>query len=508
MTSPAGTTKYHYDTTTGRLDKITSPEGKEFTYSYDHGQLKEMQYPNGITAHYAFDDNGNLTDLHYLHSDGSTVQRFQYAYDKNDMRTSMTDLDGTHDYAYDAQYQITQATHPSVQNPLEQFSYDAVGNRLSDNVKSAYQYNELNQLTEDDSCTYAYDADGNMVSKVCKTTGDSTVYTYDIENRLIEVRKTGMIAKYTYDALGRRTKKNINGKIANYGYDRQDLILELNESDSITASFTYGPGIDNPLTMNRNNKSYYYVKDGLSSVTLLTDATSNTVHSYAYSTFGQIVSENGEPLANPFTYAGREFENEVGLFCLRARYYMPSIGRFINQDPIGFRGGDANFYRYVGNSPVTVYDPLGLSACKGLCWTDATINFGIGFIPGANAVKLIIEYTGYDVNLFQFLGGYENSPVDLDGLDAATGLSSLFDALAKGSYSEEERAKLVERIKRESFEEYSDKKQRRMMTNLGKLNLLRKIAAATGVVANLLNTIDYVRTLMECGEKCDKMECP
>ena len=45
------------------------------------------------------------------------------------MRTSMTDNDGTHNYAYDRLYQITEATHPRVSDPLEQFAYDSVGNR-------------------------------------------------------------------------------------------------------------------------------------------------------------------------------------------------------------------------------------------------------------------------------------------------------------------------------------------------------------------------------------------
>jgi uncharacterized protein RhaS with RHS repeats len=101
MTSPVGTTTYHYDTTTGRLDKITSPQGKEFVFTYDRGQLESMSYPNGITANYSFDDNGNLTDLNYKRGDNSTVQPFQYAYDPNGMRTSMTDIDGVHNYGYE-----------------------------------------------------------------------------------------------------------------------------------------------------------------------------------------------------------------------------------------------------------------------------------------------------------------------------------------------------------------------------------------------------------------------
>jgi len=359
MTSPAGTTTYHYDTITGRLDKITSPEGKEFTYSYDHGQLKEMQYPNGITAHYAFDDNGNLMDLRYQRNDGSTVQRFQYGYDANNMRTAMSDVDGTHDYGYDALYQITQATHPTVQNPLEQFSYDAAGNRISDNVKSAYQYNELNQLTEDDSCTYAYDADGNMTSKVSKITGDSTSYTWDIEDKLIQVRMPGLIARYTYDVLGRRMSKEVNGVVTQFRYDGQDLILEMNSTDSITAHYTFGPGPDNPLMMNRDSVCYYYVKDGLGSVTMLTDSNVNVVKEYQYSAFGEKLLETGINIINPFMYTSREYDTETGNYYYRARYYNANSGRFLGEDPNGITAGDANFYRYALGNPTNYNDPTG-----------------------------------------------------------------------------------------------------------------------------------------------------
>ena len=50
------------------------------------------------------------------------------------------------------------------------------------------------------------------------------------------------------------------------------------------------------------------------------------------------------------------------LLHLRARYYSPMLQRFISEDPIGFDGGDANLYAYVGNDPVSLRDPLGLIA--------------------------------------------------------------------------------------------------------------------------------------------------
>jgi len=62
----------------------------------------------------------------------------------------------------------------------------------------------------------------------------------------------------------------------------------------------------------------------------------------------------------PFTFTGREYDPASGLYYYRARYYDASTGRFINKDPIGFRGGDTNLYRYVGNNPVNWIDPWGL----------------------------------------------------------------------------------------------------------------------------------------------------
>ena len=486
MTSPAGTTKYHYDTTTGRLDKITSPEGKEFTYSYDHGQLKEMQFPNGITAHYAFDDNGNLTNLHYQRNDGSTVQRFQYSYDKNNMRTSMTDLDGTHNYAYDSLYQVIQATHPTAPNPLEQFSYDAAGNRLSDDVKSAYQYNELNQLTEDDSCTYAYDADGNMTAKIDKQTGDSMVYTWNIENRLMQVRKPEMLAEYTYDALGRRMNKEVNGVVTQYRYDGEDLILEMNENDSVTASYTFGPGIDNALMMNRQGANYYYVKDRLGSVIAVTDSTANTIKSYQYSTFGKIVRETGLGILNSFTYTSREYDPETGNYYYRARYFNPNIGRFLSCDPLQFASDDNNFYRYVSNSPFTYIDPLGLSACMAGCMT------------GVAARILASELTWGASDLL--LG------------DAGAGTMADFgEGISETEYKLIGGASAIEKYKEAIYKQLTElDSYKPSLVFSGKPSNLFKWARVARVVKGvsfIFDAIDFIKGIDSCSKKCETIEC-
>jgi RHS repeat-associated protein len=143
----------------------------------------------------------------------------------------------------------------------------------------------------------------------------------------------------------------------------------MNQNDTVKANYTFGPGIDNPLMMNRNGSSYYYVKDGLGSVIALIDNSGNLVHEYKYLVFGKIIEETGDSVENPFTYTSRERDGETGNYYYRMRYYSPGSGRFLSEDPIGFGGGDANFYVYTLNNPVKWNDPFGL---KILAWDFET----------------------------------------------------------------------------------------------------------------------------------------
>jgi len=187
----------------------------------------------------------------------------------------------------------------------------------------------------------------------------TTTYQYNAKNRLIGINKPdGEVITYRYDPLGRRIEKNINGTITRYFYDGQNILYELDGSNTILARYTHGPGIDEPLIMERDAANYYYHADGLGSITHITNASGNIVQSYVYSAFGEIVDQEGN-LLNPYTYTGREYDPESGLYYYRARFYDPEVGRFISKDPIGFWGGDLNLYAYVGNNPVNWVDPSG-----------------------------------------------------------------------------------------------------------------------------------------------------
>ncbi len=154
-------------------------------------------------------------------------------------------------------------------------------------------------------------------------------------------------------------------KTHTYVYDNEDIILEVVDTTvnngaptTETIRYVHGPGVDEPLLIQKNGIPYYYHADGLGSIAALTDPQQNVVESYRYTAYG-VTTKTGDIVNNNFRYTGREFDPEIGIYYYRARYYDPGVGRFITKDPIGFAGG-VNLYGYVGNNPVNTTDPLGL----------------------------------------------------------------------------------------------------------------------------------------------------
>lgn len=155
-------------------------------------------------------------------------------------------------------------------------------------------------------------------------------------------------------------------------------ISRWNTANSIRSRlyYTHGPGIDEPLIMERFSVIpaqagiYFYLTDGLGSITELTDSTGQVVQSYLYDSFGnlKVFDDTGSLIPNssllsPHTYTGREYDPESGLYYYRRRYYDPNIGRFLSEDPLGgFINTPQSFnpYLYGSNNPLVFTDPFGL----------------------------------------------------------------------------------------------------------------------------------------------------
>ncbi|MRS05091.1 hypothetical protein EG832_18040, partial [bacterium] len=197
-------------------------------------------------------------------------------------------------------------------------------------------------------------ADGTHANTTLYTSQDWTVVSSG------NINGDGTSISYAYDPFGRRIEKNVNGTITNYIYDNEDILMEYDGSGSLITKYTHGPGIDEPLAVEQGANKYYYRADGLGSIVAITNAAGATVKTYAYDSFGRITQSGS--IDQPYTYTGREYDTETGLYYYRARYYDPKAGRFITRDPISFAGGDVNLYAYVRNNPVNFTDPNGLFA--------------------------------------------------------------------------------------------------------------------------------------------------
>lgn len=382
LTDPSGgVTSYDYDPF-NRLSRITDFAGQDTIYSYDvAGRRAQVQRPNGIVTHHAYDAADRITEV--LHQIGSfPTSSSRYGVDGPGNRTSIETLTGVNSYAYDPLYQLIGATSTDPLKPAESYTYDPAGNRLSSHLSSFYRYDDANRILEDESFTYQHDANGNLVGKTDKLTGATTTYTYDGEDFLRRIDfPDGSFATYRYDGLGRRIEKNVDGQITRFLYDGADVLQELAADGSVIARYTHGPGVDEPLSVERSGQHYFFLQDALGSVTAITDAAGQVVQEYEYDSFGRILSRSSS-FPDTYAFAGRRYDAESDLYYNRARMYDPALGRFIQEDPIRFEGG-LNLYSYVNNNPLNLRDPWGLRPCgdSWLDWLQTALDLG-GLIPG------------------------------------------------------------------------------------------------------------------------------
>jgi RHS repeat-associated protein len=363
MTDPQnGVTSYAYDTL-NRLTTLTPPTAfgsGSFGFTYDSlSRCTQMTRPNGVATNYGYDNLSHL--LSVLHQAGtSTIDGATYTVDATGNRTAKTDKHAnvTSNYSYDPLYELTQVTQAA--NTTESYSYDPVGNRLSSLGVSPYDYNSSNELTSTPSATYTYDNNGNTLTKA--TSAGTTTYGWDYDNRLTSVTLpgTGGTLSFKYDG-GRRVQKAFTQgsttTTTNYLYDGNNAVADVDQNGNVLARYATTQNIDEPLAELRGTTTSFYSEDGLGSITSLTTSAGALGNTYTYDSFGKLTASSGS-IVNRFQYAGRELDSETGLYFYRARYYDPGAGRFLSEDPIGFRGG-RNFYAYVNNDPTNLIDPDG-----------------------------------------------------------------------------------------------------------------------------------------------------
>ena len=366
-----------------------------------------MYNGTNITKNYSYYENGALKNV--TNKSGNTiVSLYNCEYQLDGNLSKVTDgKGGQKTYTYSSTGRLANETYKKgAVTESTDYTYDSRGNRLSavytssqnpeDNCKKMYLYDTNNRLLRErkdytsrnadtEIYRYYYDNNGNQVKKVSnKITANASTEnmsvgiclasensgydvekrTYDVYNRLTEVKKNNStVGTYTYLPNDLRLSKTVGNNTTYFMWSGDDILAELNGSYTVTAQYVYGTErIYNCI----NNNYYLYNNHGDTSE--VTNANGIVVKSYSLDGFDAYGDEKNPDSndTNPFRYCGEYYDAETGNIYLRARYYDPSIGGFITEDPA--RDG-TNWYGYCAGNPVMRVDS------SGLCYYDINGNW-------------------------------------------------------------------------------------------------------------------------------------
>ena len=412
-------TRYEYDIL-GRRSRIFNDDGLEVRYGYDAlNRICDIRYGNGVKTAYTYDGDGNVRTLE-TRAGEDVLLSFAYRYDGNGNRTAKTGTQAALggitseitagnnaldiSYNYDVRGQLLEERRNGASVC---YAYDKAGNRIRKTDAQGeirYLYNEKNQLIAEESPAdrkqFSYDRQGGIIEE--KNAAGTRRFSYNSRRQQTRVEtETGNVQENRYDAEGLRFELLENGRRTSFVYHNGELLQEEGREEQGT-SYHLGAGME---AFRRGQELSYYHRDEQLSTVFVTDGQGEIRNSYQYDAFG-IPLETTEQLNNRIRYTGQQYDELTEQYYLRARYYNPVAGRFMQEDV--YQGDGLNLYAYCGNNPVVYDDPSGYArkACppKGKIsesvdesGSKTDVTTGLGYDAGDTPVRIDGDWTENDM---------------------------------------------------------------------------------------------------------------
>lgn len=381
ISNDAGIIDFDYDVL-NRVDRVTTVHGFDVEYAYrPSNHLAEIVYPtiNGIPVEvdFTYDDKNRVENVRiirdgeeriiaeYEYLDDDRISRIEYP---NDVRTN---------YLYDNAARHKRLEHIAIGNGNLFYDHinelDNRGN-IIETVEFArpventldpsqllinYSYDDNSHIEVGATTDFNVDDDGNTV----EIAGGDIALQYDIDDRLTDYNDLDSNFDFEYNPYNQRVEVTRDGQTTRFVRDvmRDNILIELNNSNNPIYYYIYDPNGMLLARMNPDGDLQFYHADIRGSITAITDEDANITHLYRYDDFGMVIGYT-EPDNdnNRFKYVGcYGVETDTDdLYYMRARYYRPTIGRFLTEDPVW----STNLYPYADNNPVSRIDPEGMMA--------------------------------------------------------------------------------------------------------------------------------------------------